>query len=158
MRANLYIYIYEYIYVYKYICIYVYIYIHIYLYIYIFIHLSSKGMRANLLGSLYNVDDQWFSSCKRDKEFKKMLFGLCFFHAAVRERRKFGPLGWNIQYVFSPPDLKVFFFVFIAWIELFVPFFYLCFYWLVRFLIVSISSIFFYKIKKKKKTIFHIFY
>jgi dynein heavy chain len=64
-------------------------------------------MRANLLGSLYNVEDQWFSSCKRDKEFKKMLFGLCFFHAAVRERRKFGPLGWNIQYVFSPPDLKV---------------------------------------------------
>lgn len=66
-----------------------------------------KGMRANLLGSLYQVDDTWFSTCQRKDEFKKMLFGLCFFHAAVRERRKFGPLGWNIQYVFSPPDLRI---------------------------------------------------
>jgi dynein heavy chain len=66
-----------------------------------------KGMRANLLGSLYQVDDQWFETCAKPMEFKKMLFGLCFFHAAVRERRKFGPLGWNIQYVFSAPDLRI---------------------------------------------------
>jgi len=66
-----------------------------------------KGMRANLLGSLYQVDDAWFDGCVRKNEFKKMLFGLCFFHAAVRERRKFGPLGWNIQYVFSAPDLRI---------------------------------------------------
>ena len=67
----------------------------------------AKGMRANLLGSLQQVDDSWFDTCARRNEFKKMLFGLCFFHASVRERRKFGPLGWNIQYVFSPPDLRI---------------------------------------------------
>jgi dynein heavy chain len=66
-----------------------------------------KGMRANLLGSLIQVDKDWFESCNRQEEFKKMLFGLCFFHAAVRERKKFGPLGWNIQYVFSSPDLRI---------------------------------------------------
>ena len=66
-----------------------------------------KGMRANLLGSLYAVDKEWFETCNRRNEFKKMLFGLCFFHATVRERRKFGPLGWNISYVFSLPDLKI---------------------------------------------------
>jgi dynein heavy chain len=64
-------------------------------------------MRANLLGSLLSIDPAWFEGCKMKKEFKKMLFGLCFFHAAVRERRKFGPLGWNIQYVFSGPDLRI---------------------------------------------------
>ncbi|CAM9110379.1 unnamed protein product, partial [Ectocarpus fasciculatus] len=66
-----------------------------------------KGMRANLLGSFLSMESEWFESCNKKSEFKKILFGLCFFHAAVRERRKFGPLGWNIQYVFSSPDLKI---------------------------------------------------
>lgn len=59
--------------------------------------LVKQGMRANLLGSFYNIENDWFDTCLRPTEFKKMLFGLTFFHATVRERRKFGALGWNIQ-------------------------------------------------------------
>ena len=65
-----------------------------------------KGIRANLLGTLSTLSDKKLEACKRPEAFKKLVFGICFFHAVIQERRKFGPLGWNIRYEFNESDLE----------------------------------------------------
>lgn len=53
------------------------------------------GMRANIHKALDNFSQETLESCTKETEFKAILFALCYYHAAVAERKKFGAQGWN---------------------------------------------------------------
>lgn len=43
----------------------------------------------------------------QDRNFRKAVFGLCWFHTILIERKKFKSLGWNVNYSFNDSDYTV---------------------------------------------------
>uniref|UniRef100_G3QM43 Dynein axonemal heavy chain 17 n=1 Tax=Gorilla gorilla gorilla TaxID=9595 RepID=G3QM43_GORGO len=65
------------------------------------------GMHANLHKALDLFTQDTLEMCTKEMEFKCILFALCYFHAVVAERRKFGAQGWNRSYPFNNGDLTI---------------------------------------------------
>ncbi|XP_064623162.1 dynein beta chain, ciliary-like [Lineus longissimus] len=65
------------------------------------------GMHANLHKAFDNFTQDTLEMCAREAEFKSILFSLCYFHAVVCERRKFGAQGWNRVYPYNTGDLTI---------------------------------------------------
>ncbi|GAX80571.1 hypothetical protein CEUSTIGMA_g8008.t1 [Chlamydomonas eustigma] len=66
-----------------------------------------KGLKSNLTRQYNRFTDQYLNASSKPDAWKKLVFGLCLFHAVIQDRRKFGPLGWNIRYDFTDGDLSV---------------------------------------------------
>ena len=63
-----------------------------------------SGMRAGMLRSYQTLVDQDRLERIDAPAWRKLVFGTCFLHSVVQERRKFGPLGWCIPYEFGSHD------------------------------------------------------
>uniref|UniRef100_A0A8C3ADL9 Dynein axonemal heavy chain 6 n=1 Tax=Cyclopterus lumpus TaxID=8103 RepID=A0A8C3ADL9_CYCLU len=63
-----------------------------------------KGLRANMRRAFTEISSNFFEDHVLGQQWRKIIFGMCFFHAILQERKKFGPLGWNIRYEFNDSD------------------------------------------------------
>ncbi|ERL87542.1 hypothetical protein D910_04933 [Dendroctonus ponderosae] len=63
-----------------------------------------KGLRANMKRAFAEMLEGFFEEHPLQQKWRTILFGICMFHAVVQERKKFGPLGWNIVYEFNDSD------------------------------------------------------
>ncbi|XP_067102135.1 dynein axonemal heavy chain 1 [Osmerus mordax] len=66
-----------------------------------------RGIKANLLKTYLSLTDDFITTCSKTAAFKCLLLSLCLFHGNTIERKKFGPLGFNIPYDFTDGDLRI---------------------------------------------------
>ena len=64
-----------------------------------------SGIQANLARAMANFSDEPWEKSAKPTEYRCIMFSMCFFHAVVVERKKFGAQGWNRTYPFNMGDL-----------------------------------------------------
>jgi dynein heavy chain len=68
---------------------------------------APSDIQSNLLRSWDNFSQDTIEACTKPREMKACLFSLCWFHAVVSGRRRFGQQGWSRKYSFNTGDLII---------------------------------------------------
>ena len=66
-----------------------------------------KGLRSNMMAAYYVYNDDKMDRTEKPEAWRKLLYSMVLYHACIQERRKFGPLGWNIAYEFNDSDKEI---------------------------------------------------
>jgi len=68
---------------------------------------APSDVQSNLIRAWDNFSPDIFESCNKPGQMKACLFSLCWFHAIVSGRRRFGQQGWSRKYSFNTGDLVI---------------------------------------------------
>ena len=64
------------------------------------------GLKLNMRATFSRIDTATLEECPH-WAFRPVLYVLAFLHAVVLERRKYGKIGWNVNYDFNESDLNI---------------------------------------------------
>lgn len=68
-----------------------------------------RGLKPTLLGIYASLPRGYLAACDgcgRGPQWRQLVFAGALLHGLLCERRRFGPLGWNVPYEFSEGDLS----------------------------------------------------
>jgi len=68
---------------------------------------APTDLKSNLRRAYSKFSQENIDRCLKPREFKATLFALCFFHALISGRIKFGAQGWSRKYPFNDGDLTI---------------------------------------------------
>ncbi|KAF4733564.1 hypothetical protein FOZ62_017846 [Perkinsus olseni] len=68
---------------------------------------APQDLKSNIRRAWSKFNQEQLDNSSKPREFKSCLFALCFFHALVVGRKRFGPQGWSRAYPFNDGDLTI---------------------------------------------------
>eukprot|EP00804_Cyclotella_cryptica_P004521 CCRYP_006874-RA/>CCRYP_006874-RA protein AED:0.08 eAED:0.09 QI:0/0/0.5/1/0/0/2/139/4220 len=68
---------------------------------------ASSDVKSSLIRAWDHFSPETYESCSMPNKMKACLFSLCWFHAVVCGRRRFGQQGWSRHYSFNTGDLII---------------------------------------------------
>ena len=64
------------------------------------------GLRPNMRSTMSKLSEEELNVCPH-YGFKTLVYVIAFFHAIIQDRRKYGKIGWNVNYDFNESDFKI---------------------------------------------------
>lgn len=65
-----------------------------------------SGIKGNIKKLFDEINEEKLNQCNKKDKFPKIVFSLSVFHAVLQERKKYGPIGFNIRYDFNLADFE----------------------------------------------------